>query len=34
VPLSVQLVGPRHRDVVLIELACALAPLRPSYQLR
>jgi Asp-tRNA(Asn)/Glu-tRNA(Gln) amidotransferase A subunit family amidase len=33
-PLSVQLVGPRNDDAVLIELALDLDPLRPRYQLR
>lgn len=34
IPLSMQLVGPRHRDATLIELARDLAPLQPSYELR
>ncbi|NRQ37765.1 amidase [Nonomuraea sp. NN258] len=34
IPLSVQIVGPRHHDAVLIELARDLAALRPAYELR
>ncbi|MBM7774779.1 Asp-tRNA(Asn)/Glu-tRNA(Gln) amidotransferase A subunit family amidase [Actinokineospora baliensis] len=34
IPLSVQLVGPRNSDAVLIELGRELAPLRPAYHPR